>query len=71
MKAAVIYMFLISAQLVENIAEDTHILKSEPKKVIAEVKYKGEQEPTLMRLVACPKIKILEKVDPSRATKPK
>jgi hypothetical protein len=40
---------LISAQLVENIAEDTHILKSEPKKVIAEVKYKDDQEPTLMK----------------------
>ncbi|XP_060556445.1 nuclear receptor-binding protein-like isoform X2 [Ruditapes philippinarum] len=38
-----------NAQLVENIAEDTHILKSEPKKVIAEVKYKDDQEPTLMK----------------------
>lgn len=35
-----------NAQLVETIAEDTHMLKVEPKKVIAEIKYHGDQEPT-------------------------
>lgn len=41
--------YFISAQLVENIAEDTHILKTEPKKVISSIKYSGDEEPTLWR----------------------
>ncbi|XP_052258098.1 nuclear receptor-binding protein-like isoform X2 [Dreissena polymorpha] len=38
-----------NAQLVESIAEDTHILKVDPKKVIAEIKYHGDEESTLWR----------------------
>ncbi|KAL4236103.1 Nuclear receptor-binding protein [Mactra antiquata] len=39
-----------NAQLVEYIAEDTHILKTEPKKVIASMKNSGEEEATLWRV---------------------
>ncbi|XP_052775901.1 nuclear receptor-binding protein-like [Mya arenaria] len=38
-----------NAQLVETIAEDTHMLKVEPKKVMAGIKYHGQEEPTLTR----------------------
>lgn len=51
---------MILAQLVENIAEDTHVLKTEPKKVIAGVKYHGDLEATLWRYN---KILVMTKVD--------
>lgn len=35
-----------NSQLMETVAENTHMLKVEPKKVIAEIKYSGDQEVT-------------------------
>jgi len=40
---------IFAAQLVDNIAEDTHVLKTEPKKVIAGIKYHNQDEATLWR----------------------
>ena len=43
------WIYCISAQLTENMPEEAHVLKVDPKKVIAEINHSNGREPTIWK----------------------